>query len=237
MKRILASFLCTAITLTSVSGIALADTEEDTLDISIEDTDTAEEIPDITIDESVTEETDTDDITQVDEDISTEDEKTQVEEENASEIVEDITDEDEVVEEEEIPAEEETPVEEELPTEEVPVEDIPAEEEESTEEIPVEEELPLEEETPVEEVIPDVKADFVSRLYKNFLSREAEKDEIDAWIELLNDGLTGADIVVGFSGELSLGHAGFMAIGAFTAVVVTGVLESTISNQILLLVI
>ena len=45
------------------------------------------------------------------------------------------------------------------------------------------------------------------------------------------------NLVVGISGELSLGHAGFMAIGAFTAVVVTGVLESTISNQILLLVI
>lgn len=45
------------------------------------------------------------------------------------------------------------------------------------------------------------------------------------------------NLVVGFSGELSLGHAGFMAVGAFTAVIVTGVLENTINNQILLLVI
>lgn len=45
------------------------------------------------------------------------------------------------------------------------------------------------------------------------------------------------NVVVGFSGELSLGHAGFMAIGAFTAVIVTGVLQSTINNEIILLVI
>lgn len=45
------------------------------------------------------------------------------------------------------------------------------------------------------------------------------------------------NLVVGFSGELSLGHAGFMAIGAFTAVIVTGVLERTVNNEILLLVV
>ena len=45
------------------------------------------------------------------------------------------------------------------------------------------------------------------------------------------------NLVVGISGELSLGHAGFMAIGAFTAVVITGLLENTISNPIILLII
>lgn len=45
------------------------------------------------------------------------------------------------------------------------------------------------------------------------------------------------NIVVGISGELSLGHAGFMAVGAFTAVIVAGVLGQSINNEILLLVI
>ena len=38
------------------------------------------------------------------------------------------------------------------------------------------------------------------------------------------------NLVVGISGELSLGHAGFMAIGAFTGILVTRVLESSISS-------
>lgn len=41
------------------------------------------------------------------------------------------------------------------------------------------------------------------------------------------------NLVVGFSGELSLGHAGFMAIGAFSAIVVSGVLQSLVTNDIL----
>lgn len=45
------------------------------------------------------------------------------------------------------------------------------------------------------------------------------------------------NLVVGISGELSLGHAGFMAIGAFTAIVVAGILGSIIKNQIVLLMI
>ena len=36
------------------------------------------------------------------------------------------------------------------------------------------------------------------------------------------------NLVVGFSGELSLGHAGFMAVGAFTAVSVSGLMSSVI---------
>jgi branched-chain amino acid transport system permease protein len=36
------------------------------------------------------------------------------------------------------------------------------------------------------------------------------------------------NLVVGISGELSLGHAGFMAVGAFTGIVVTRVLEASI---------
>ena len=45
------------------------------------------------------------------------------------------------------------------------------------------------------------------------------------------------NLVVGFSGELSLGHAGFMAVGAFTAVVASGLLSSSISNAILRLIV
>lgn len=36
------------------------------------------------------------------------------------------------------------------------------------------------------------------------------------------------NLVVGISGELSLGHAGFMAVGAFTGIVVTRVLEQSL---------
>ncbi len=36
------------------------------------------------------------------------------------------------------------------------------------------------------------------------------------------------NLVVGISGELSLGHAGFMAVGAFTGIVITRVLENSI---------
>ena len=45
------------------------------------------------------------------------------------------------------------------------------------------------------------------------------------------------NLVVGFSGELSLGHAGFMAVGAFTSVVVSGLLASSITNGIIRLII
>lgn len=37
------------------------------------------------------------------------------------------------------------------------------------------------------------------------------------------------NLVVGISGELSLGHAGFMAVGAFTGIVITRVLEQSIT--------
>ncbi len=37
------------------------------------------------------------------------------------------------------------------------------------------------------------------------------------------------NMVVGISGELSLGHAGFMSVGAFTAVVVSGYLAKTVT--------
>lgn len=45
------------------------------------------------------------------------------------------------------------------------------------------------------------------------------------------------NLVVGISGELSLGHAGFMAIGAFSAVIVSGILGLYIDNEILILII
>ena len=45
------------------------------------------------------------------------------------------------------------------------------------------------------------------------------------------------NLVVGLSGELSLGHAGFMAVGAFSGILVTRILESSISSGPIRLVI
>lgn len=45
------------------------------------------------------------------------------------------------------------------------------------------------------------------------------------------------NLCVGFSGELSLGHAGFMSIGAYTAICVSGLLSTVITNPILRLII
>ena len=45
------------------------------------------------------------------------------------------------------------------------------------------------------------------------------------------------NLVVGISGELSLGHAGFMAVGAFTGIVVTRMLEQNVASGNLRLVI
>lgn len=45
------------------------------------------------------------------------------------------------------------------------------------------------------------------------------------------------NLVVGISGELSLGHAGFMAIGAFSGVIVSQLLRSVINSEIIILII
>lgn len=45
------------------------------------------------------------------------------------------------------------------------------------------------------------------------------------------------NLVVGFSGELSLGHAAFMCIGAYSGLFTSTLLESTISNGIIRLII
>ena len=45
------------------------------------------------------------------------------------------------------------------------------------------------------------------------------------------------NLVVGISGELSLGHAGFMGVGAFTGVVAAAVAQSAVGNPILRLII
>ena len=45
------------------------------------------------------------------------------------------------------------------------------------------------------------------------------------------------NLVVGISGELSLGHAGFMCIGAFTGVCISGLLAGSITNGIVRLII
>ncbi len=41
------------------------------------------------------------------------------------------------------------------------------------------------------------------------------------------------NLVVGISGELSLGHAGFMGVGAFTGIVVAAVFKTSIENEFL----
>ena len=45
------------------------------------------------------------------------------------------------------------------------------------------------------------------------------------------------NLLVGICGELSLGHAGFMGIGAFTGVIVTALLATAVPNGIVRLVI
>ena len=45
------------------------------------------------------------------------------------------------------------------------------------------------------------------------------------------------NLCVGLSGELSLGHAGFMSIGAFSAICISGLLVSAVPNAIIRLVI
>ncbi len=41
------------------------------------------------------------------------------------------------------------------------------------------------------------------------------------------------NLVVGISGELSLGHAGFMGVGAFTGIIVSGIFRNSIDNETL----
>ena len=45
------------------------------------------------------------------------------------------------------------------------------------------------------------------------------------------------NLVVGISGELSLGHAGFMGVGAFAGIVVAALLQDLIPNEFLRLLI
>lgn len=45
------------------------------------------------------------------------------------------------------------------------------------------------------------------------------------------------NLVVGISGELSLGHAGFMGLGAFTGVAVATIFQSSVENSIIRLII
>lgn len=47
----------------------------------------------------------------------------------------------------------------------------------------------------------------------------------------------GLNLCVGYLGELSIGHAGFMCVGAFSGAVCTKLLEGSISNEVLLFVI
>jgi branched-chain amino acid transport system permease protein len=44
----------------------------------------------------------------------------------------------------------------------------------------------------------------------------------------------GLNLCVGYLGELSIGHAGFMCVGAFSSAFVTKLLQDTISNQVVL---
>ena len=45
------------------------------------------------------------------------------------------------------------------------------------------------------------------------------------------------NLVVGISGELSLGHAGFMGVGAFTGIIVAALLKTVIASKVLLLIV
>lgn len=45
------------------------------------------------------------------------------------------------------------------------------------------------------------------------------------------------NMVVGISGELSLGHAGFMCVGAFAGVCISGLLANAVSSEIIILII
>ncbi|MDD6503887.1 MAG: branched-chain amino acid ABC transporter permease [Lachnospiraceae bacterium] len=47
----------------------------------------------------------------------------------------------------------------------------------------------------------------------------------------------GLNLCVGYLGELSIGHAGFMCVGAFSGAFMTKLLEDTITNEVLLFVI
>lgn len=47
----------------------------------------------------------------------------------------------------------------------------------------------------------------------------------------------GLNLCVGYLGELSIGHAGFMCVGAFSSAFCTKLLEGTVTNEILLLLI
>lgn len=47
----------------------------------------------------------------------------------------------------------------------------------------------------------------------------------------------GLNLCVGYLGELSLGHAGFMCVGAFTSAFCTKLLQNTISNELMLFII
>lgn len=44
------------------------------------------------------------------------------------------------------------------------------------------------------------------------------------------------NLVVGISGELSLGHAGFMGVGAFTGIIISGYFRGTIDNELVRLI-
>ena len=44
------------------------------------------------------------------------------------------------------------------------------------------------------------------------------------------------NLVVGISGELSLGHAGFMGVGTFTAIIVSGCLAGSVENDLVRLI-
>ena len=46
----------------------------------------------------------------------------------------------------------------------------------------------------------------------------------------------GLNLCVGYLGELSLGHAGFMCVGAFSSAFATKLLQNVIPNQIILFI-
>ena len=52
-----------------------------------------------------------------------------------------------------------------------------------------------------------------------FIARETYPALILAYIVIYSIGTTGLDLLFGFSGQISMGHAAFFAIGAYTSAI------------------
>ena len=60
-----------------------------------------------------------------------------------------------------------------------------------------------------------------------FIARETYPALILAYIVIYSIGTTGLDLLFGFSGQISMGHAAFFAIGAYTSAILATNAAST----------